>query len=89
MELEHGPGLALHLLLGVRVDKEGERGPGGPGGRLDDVRGESLVRLLVEVAEVLAGVLAVLFEVEVGAVGDALQLVPAPGELELDVGGAR
>jgi hypothetical protein len=88
VQLEHHPGLAAHLLLVVGVDEEGERGAGRAGRRLDHVGEEALVGVLVEVAEVLARVLGVLAEVEVGAVGDPLQLVPIPGEGVLDVHGA-
>ena len=60
MELEHGARLALDLLLVVGVDEEGERRAVGAGGRLDDVRDVALAAGLVEVLELLAGVLGVL-----------------------------
>ena len=48
-----------------------------------------LVRLLVvEVAQILAAHLHVLAQVEVAAVGDALELAAAEREVVLDVGGA-
>src|SRR4029078_12634625 len=47
--------------------------------RLDDVGDVALAGLLVEVLELLAGVLRVLGEIEVAAVGDALELLPADG----------
>ena len=89
VQLEHGARLALDLLLVVGVDEEGERRAVGAGGRLDDVRDVALARLLVEVLELLARVLGVLGQVEVAAVGDALELRPADREQVLDVGGAR
>ena len=49
----------------------------------------ALARGLVEVLELLARRRGVGLQVEVGAVGDALELVPAPGEEELDVGRGR
>src|SRR5437588_10688939 len=49
---------------------------------------ETFLGLVVEIAQVLAAGFHVLLEVEVAAVGDALQFAPAPGELVLDVAGA-
>ena len=80
MEAEHGARLATHLLLVPRVDEHGEAGAVERRGRLDDVRDVALVGLGVEVAEVTAAVRGVGAEVEVGAVGDALELAPAPRE---------
>src|SRR5664279_5033598 len=57
----------------------------GAGRGLDDVREVAAVVLLVVVAEVLTGEGAVLREVVVAAVGDALELAPAPRVHELDV----
>ncbi len=51
------------------------------------MREEPLVGLLVEVGQVLARVIGVLSQVEVGAIGDPFQLVPPPGEPVLEVGG--
>ena len=61
---------------------------GGAGRRLDHVGHVALVGGLVEVVELLARELGVLRQVVVGAVGDALELVPAPREEELHVGRA-
>ena len=46
------------------------------------------VGALVEVLELLAGVLRMLFEVEIGTLSDALQLAPTPRELIFYVGDA-
>src|SRR6266511_4369280 len=62
------------LVLVVRLQQEREHRTGQAGGRLDDVGNPTLALVLVEVRQVDAGVLAVGREVEVGAVGDALQL---------------
>ena len=77
--------LAADLLLAVGVDQERERGAVGAGGRLDDPGDEVLVGRLVEVLELLAGRLAVARQVEVAAVVDALELLPAEREAVLDV----
>ena len=74
-------------LLVVGVHQEGQGHAVGAQGGLDDVGDIVLVLLLVEVGEILAGVLLVLLEVVVGAVGHAPQLAPAEGEHELEVGG--
>ena len=87
MELQHGALAAFDLVGVVGVDQEGERGAVGAGGRLDHVRQVALAGLLVEVLELLAGVLLVLGQVEVAAVGDALELGPADREQVLDVAG--
>ena len=62
------------LVLGVGVEQERQHRAGQPGCRLDDVRHPALALLLVEVGQVDAGVLGVRGQVEVGAVGDALEL---------------
>src|SRR2546430_16955752 len=72
MQAQHDARLALHLVLVVRVEEKGQGRAVGSGRRLDDVRHEALPAFVVEVAEVLAAVLGVAAEVEVGAVGDAL-----------------
>src|SRR5512132_465399 len=69
----------------VGVDQEGQGRAVGPGRRLDHIGDVAAVGLLVVVGEVLAGELLVLGQVEVGPVGDPLQLRPAEGELVLDV----
>ena len=58
-----------------------------PGRRLDDPRDEVLLGRRVEVLEVLARRLGVAGQVEVAAVVDALQLLPAEREAVLDVDG--
>src|SRR6188472_568789 len=78
------------LVLGVGVHEERHHRPVRAERRLDHVGDVALTGGLVEVREVLAGVLAVLLEVEVGAAGDALELLEAAlGEAEvvLDVDG--
>ena len=82
---EHDAGLALDLLLAVGVHQQRERHPVGAGRGLHDVGEVALVRRLVEVLQLLAGVLLVPAEVEVAAVVDALDLLPAERELVLDV----
>ena len=76
--------VAVGLLI-VGVQPEGQRGPVDATGWLDDVGIIPSLRVVVEVAEVLAAELCVLPEVEVGAVGDALELGPAPGKSVFDV----
>ena len=80
---------ALDLLDVVGVDEEGEGGAVGAGGGLDHVGDVALLRLLVEVLELLAAELGVLGEVEVAAVGDPLELGPPDREQVLDVAGRR
>ena len=77
--------LAADLLLAVGVDQERERRPVRAGRRLDDPRDDVLVGRLVEVLEVLARRLAVARQVEVAAVVDALELLPAEREAVFDV----
>ena len=84
---QHGALLAADLVLVVGVAQQREHRAADAGGRLDHVRDVALARLGVEVLELLAGELAVLGEVEVAAVGDALQLRPADRVQVLDVGG--
>ena len=91
-------GALVHAALGVRslvhvvgVDEEAHEGTGQAGGRLDDVRHVLFAGGLVEVAQVLAGVLRVRGQVEVGTVGDAFELSPIGAletELVFDVDGA-
>ena len=85
MEPEHDARLALDLVFVVGIEEEGEGRAIGPGRRLDHVRQVTLAPLLVEVAQVLAAALGVTPEVEVGAVGDPLELGPREGEPVLDV----
>src|SRR5439155_16716855 len=77
--------LAADLFLAIGVDQERERRAVGTGSRLDDPRDEVLAGRLVEVLEVLARGLRMRPEVEVAAVVDALQLLPAEREAVLDV----
>ena len=79
------PRLAADLLLAVGVDQERERRPVGAGRRLDDPRDDVLVGRLVEVLELLARRLGVPRQVEVAAVVDALELLPAEREAVFDV----
>ena len=78
MQAQHGarPDLALASddFLVVGVHEERQRRAVGAGGRLDHVRHVALVAGLVEVVELLARELARGAEVEVAAVGDALEL---------------
>ena len=87
VEAQDGAQLAAHLLLVVGGHEERHGGTGGAGSGLDDVGDVLLVGCRVEVFESGAGRLGMAQQVEVGAVGDALELVPAPREQELDVGG--
>ena len=89
VEAQHGPLLVTHLFLVVRRHEKRHRRARRARGRLDDVGHVALARRLIEVLELLAGVLRVLGEVVVAAVGDALELVPSPREEELDVARAR
>src|SRR6185436_9537062 len=78
---------AAHFFFAVRVTQHYERGAIGAGRRLDDVREKPLVRLGIEVLELLARVLLMVRQIEVGPVVDPLELVPAERELVLDVVG--
>ena len=90
VQAQHRARLALDLVLVVGVDEEGQRRAVGAGGGLDHVRDVALAGGGVDVLELLARVLGVLGEVEVAAVGDPLELLPADREQVLDVaGGAR
>ena len=86
MQPQHGALLAVHLLLGVGRHEERHHRARRARRGLDHVRHVVLVGRLVEVLEPLPGVLGVLREVVVAAIGDALELAPAPREEELDVG---
>src|SRR5829696_6963242 len=91
VQTQNHPLLALvGRLLGVGVHQDGEHRAVDPGRGLDDVGVVTLLRRLVEVGEVVRRVgveafalrvlrlLRVRHQVEVGAVGDAHQLVPLP-----------
>src|SRR4051812_17361075 len=76
-------GALLHHALGVRrlvltqrVEQERQDTPGQAGCRLDHIRRPPLALVLVEEREIGATVLRVRRQVEVGAVGDALELGP-------------
>ena len=88
MQAQHRAAVVVGAVLVVGVDEERERAAVGAGRRLDHVRNVALLGLVVEEAQVLARVLDVLLQVEVGAVGDAFELLPADRELVLDVGAA-
>src|SRR5262249_6224313 len=96
VEPGHGPLLRLaagggRLGLGVGGPEGPPAGPVHAAGGLDHVRDEALAGFGVEVGHVLAGGPRVRGQVEVGAVGDALELAPlAARELVavLDVHGA-
>ena len=87
MQAQDGALAALDLLDVVGVDDEREHRPVHAGRRLDHVGDVALAARLVEVLELLAAELRVLGEVEVAAVGDALELRVAHREAVLDVGG--
>ena len=82
---ERHAGLAADLLLAIGIDEERERRAVGAGRGLDDPRDDVLVGRLVEVLERLAARLGVARQVEVAAVVDALELLPAEREAVLDV----
>jgi hypothetical protein len=82
---QHDSGLALHLVLVVGVEQASDQDPVHAHRRLDDPGKVALVGFRVEVGEVLAGVLLVRAEVEIGAARDALQLAPAEGKRVLDI----
>ncbi len=88
MELEHGALTAFDLVGVVGVDQEGKGGAVGAGGRLDHMWQVPFAGLLVEVLELLTGVLLMLGQVEVAAIGDAFELRPADREQVLDVAGS-
>ena len=77
----------LELLDGVGMGHDGEAHAVHADGRLDDVRGVGHILLRIEVFDLLAGELLVVPQVEVRAAVDALELLEAEREVELDVGG--
>ena len=77
--------LGRNFFFLVGVEEEDEGGPIGTAGGFDDVWVVALLGLIIEVGEVLAAVFGVLAEVVVGAVGDAFEFGPAPGEAVLDI----
>src|SRR5687767_11286371 len=87
---QHRALLAPLLVLVEGVAEQREDRAAEAGGRLDHVREVALLGLRVDVLELLAAELLVLAQVEVAAVGDALELAPADRVEVLDVaGGAR
>ena len=90
VQAQHGAGLAAHLLLVVGREEERHHRAGGAGRRLDHVRARSARWWPGRSTRASRpSALACWREVVVAAVGDALELVPAPREEELHVGGAR
>ena len=88
MQAEHDADVAFaDGLLVIRFDHQRERDSVRAERRLDDVGHIFLVRFGVEVFKRLAGMFAVLTQIEVGAVGDAPELAPAEGEEVLEIGG--
>ena len=77
----------LDLVLVVGVDQERQHRAVGAGGRLDHVRDVALAAWPCRRTRASARVLGVLGEVEVAAVGDPLELLPADREQVLDVAG--
>ena len=75
----------MFCLLVVSVEEEGEGRTVHTARRLNDVGVVMVLKLLIEVFEVLAAGLSVVFEVVVGAVCYTLQFGPALGEAVLDV----
>ena len=74
-------------LLVVGFAEEGEHGAVAAGTRLDDVRDELFAGRLVDVFLWFADRIGVRFQVVVGAVGDALELLDAEREFVFDVVG--
>ena len=85
MDAQHGALLPPHLLLVVGVAQHHEHHAVDPRGGLDDVGDVAAPAPGLHVAHLLARVLLVPPEVEVGTVVDALQLLPPDGEQVLDV----
>src|SRR3954447_21179881 len=86
MQPQHRPRLAAELVGVVGLAEQREDRAPDAGRGLDHVRDVALARLRVLPLELLARVLGVLGEVEVAAVGHALQLRPADRVQVLDVG---
>ncbi len=83
--MEHHTLLAANLLLVVRVNKERDEDSVGAHRRLDDVRDVALIGLGIEIREVATAVLHMRLEVEVGAIGDSLELAPPEWIVIFDV----
>src|SRR5687768_11438289 len=82
---EHYPGLALYLLFAVRIDQQRERHPVGTGRCLHNVRQIPLILSLIEVLELFPRKLLMTSQVEVTAIVNALDLLPAKRKLILNV----
>ncbi len=85
VQSQHHPRLPLHLLLAVGVDQQRQCYPVGPSRSLDDIGEIALVLCLVEVLELLAGVLLVSAEIEISSVVYAFDFLPAEGKTILDI----
>src|SRR5690606_3546337 len=93
VQLQYRPRLAAHLVFRVSVAQEGERAAIGSGGGLDDIR-QKLAPVgigleIVDVTQILAARLHMPAEVEIGPVGDTLELALAERKPVLDVRAAR
>ena len=89
MQAQHGAQFTTHLLFVIGRQQERHHGPGGSGSRLDHMGHIAGVGSLVEVLQLLAGMLGVLGEVKVTAVGHTFEFAPTPREGELHIGGGR
>src|SRR5712664_2712201 len=76
---------ATHLFFCIGVTQHYQRRAVRSRRRLDHVRNEPLVGLRIEIIELLPGMLLVIRQIEVGAVVDPLELLPAEREFILDV----
>ena len=80
-----GAFLVRDFFLGIGFTKQGEGGAVDSGAGLDDMGDEFFARLLVEIFEGLAAGFLVLFEIVVGPVGDAFELLRAKGKFVQEV----
>ena len=85
MQTKYGAGLAGDFVRGIGGDQKCHHRAGYPGGGLDDVRHVTFAGGLVEVLEHLPARFCVRLQVEIGAVGNALEFAPSPREIKLDV----
>ncbi len=85
MQVEHGPQLALGYVFIIGIAEEGQHRAVHTGRWLDDVGDNMLVGLFIKVGHLPAAVFGVLPQIVIAAVGDALQLRPAHGEIVVDV----
>ena len=77
--------LRVNYFLIVRVAEEGQRHTVSAKGRLNDIRDVVLIGLLIKIGHILAGMILMLLEIVIRAVGNAPQLAPAEREQELNV----